>query len=122
MERGVAAYLKGDAKGAAALLRRAQALSPDDPEIALNLGVCLDKTGDAGGALAAYSRAAKNGLSADQRRWEIAAAALSSRADLRARAGRRDQARADLAQALELVPSDWPGRADLRKRWEELSR
>ncbi len=122
MEKGVAAYLAGDAKGAAALLKRAQTLTPDDPEIALNLGVTLDKLGDLAGASSAYSRAVTGALSAAARRWEIAAAALSSRADLRSRQGHPDQARADLSKALEIVPADWNGRADLLKRLDAISR
>ena len=122
MEKGVAAFLAGDARAAAAELRGAQALAPDDPEIALNLGVCLDKLGDAAGALAAYGRAAGGAQSGRERRWEVAAAALSSRADLLARQGRRARARDDLSKALELVPADWPRREELKKRWEALER
>lgn len=121
MVKGVAAFMAGDVPGATALLRRARALAPEDPEISLNLGVCLDKAGDGAGALAAYSRAAAGALSGGQRRWEIAAAALSSRADLRIRQGRRGEARDDLAKAVDIVPADWPGRAELRARWAALA-
>lgn len=120
MEKGVASYLSGDAKAAADVLRRAHALAPEEPEISLNLGVVLDKLGDGAGALAAYDRAAAGALSGAARRWEIAAAALSSRADLRARQGRKDAARADLSRALDVVPADWGGRADLEKRLKGL--
>jgi Flp pilus assembly protein TadD len=122
MGKGVDAFLAGRLSEATALLRRARTLAPEDPEISLNLGVCLDKGGDAAGAEAAYTRAVETGLSGAQRRWEIAAAALSSRADLRARQARRALARADLAKALGLVPADWPGRPDLQKRLEALGR
>jgi tetratricopeptide (TPR) repeat protein len=120
--RGTAAFLAGDAKGAEALLSRAQALAPGDPEIALSLGVCLDGRGARDRAEAEYSRAAASALSTSPVRAEIAAAALSSRADLRARRGRRAAARADLEKALELAPADWSERGALQKRLEALAR
>jgi tetratricopeptide (TPR) repeat protein len=118
MAKGVTAYLAGDVPGAVKLLREARKLSPEDAEIALNLAVSLGKAGDAGGEAAEYDRAIALGLSEKNRRWEIAAAALSSRASLRQGLGRRDEARTDLEQALSIVPPDWSGRPELLKRLE----
>jgi Flp pilus assembly protein TadD len=120
-DQGIKAYVAGDAARAIALLRRAEREDPKDPEITLDLGVALAKAGDAKAALTAYDRAVAKAL-ADRRRWEVAAAALSSRASLRAQLGRRTQARADLKRALGLVPADWSGRAALEAGLEALSR
>ena len=122
MAKGVAQFLAGDAAAAVNSLKQAQELTPEDAGIALNLGVCLGKTGDAAGEAAAYDRAVVLGLSEKNRQWEIAAAALSSRSELKAGSGRRDAARADVEQALSIVPADWKGRAELQKRLEELKK
>jgi Flp pilus assembly protein TadD len=122
MEKGVAAFLAGDMPAATSVLRSAQELSPEDAEIALNLGVCLGKSGDTAGEAAAYDRAIKLGLSEKSRQWEIAAAALSSRAELALNQGRREPARTDLERALSIVPADWSGRGGLVKRLEDLKK
>ncbi|MDE2509490.1 MAG: hypothetical protein KGL74_00075, partial [Elusimicrobia bacterium] len=95
---------------------------PEDAEIALNLAVALGRAGDAAGEDREYERAVTLGLSEKNRQWEIAAAALSARAERRLAAGRRDDARADLEKAVSVVPKDWNGRSGLEKRLEALKK
>jgi hypothetical protein len=122
MARGVNAFLAGDVAGAVKLLRDAEKLSPEDAGIALNLSVSLGRAGDAEGEAAECDRAIVLGLSEKNKQWEIAAAALSSRAERRLAAGQKDLAKADLEKALAEVPKDWNGRAELEKRLEALKK
>lgn len=115
-EDGVAAFAAGDAAKAVELLSRAESLDPEQPSASLSLGVSLEKLGRRDAALAAYGRAIKRALADPRRYWEVAAAALSSRATALEASGRGREARRDLERARELAPDDWPGRDDLDRR------
>ncbi|MEQ1920445.1 MAG: tetratricopeptide repeat protein, partial [Elusimicrobiota bacterium] len=113
---GVAAYAAGNTAKAVELLSRAESLDPDLPAASLSLGVSLEKLGRREAALAAYGRAIKRALADPRRHWEVAAAALSSRATALEAAGRGREARRDLQSARELAPEDWPGRDEIDRR------
>lgn len=113
---GVAAYAAGNTAKAVELLSRAESLDPEEPAASLSLGVSLEKLGRREAALAAYGRAITRAMADPRRHWEVAAAALSSRATALEAAGRGREARRDLESARELAPDDWPGRDEIDRR------
>jgi tetratricopeptide (TPR) repeat protein len=113
--RGVDAFAAGRKDEALALFDRALADDPGDAEAALSRATVLESLGrtrDAGRAYDAAVRAARRSRGAFPA--HVLADALSSRGRLRLAAGRKAQARRDLAAALAAAPQDWPGRAEAR--------
>ncbi len=119
-DRGVAEFSAGRYETAAASFSQALAIAPADVEALEDMGVLKAKTGAESEALKFYDRAIAAGLAIGGPEWEHTAEALSSRAYLYVAKGRSDQARADLRKALELVPADWRGRAELARQLAEL--
>jgi tetratricopeptide (TPR) repeat protein len=119
-EEGVRAFLAGRVDEAVARFRAAVAAEPGDVEALADLGVALEKKGDAAAALESYDRAVAAGLSRGASDWEHTAAALSSRATLLSAEGRDADARRDLEKALTLSPPDWSGRAELASRLKAM--
>ena len=118
---GVKAYVKGRLDPALKSFEAALCLAPDDHETLVNAAVAYTALRQDEKALAAFAKAVELCLAIPSPQSRTtAAAALSSRATLHARAKRPAEARADLQKALQLAPPEWDKRAATEKQLKEL--
>lgn len=115
-DAGVAAFAGGKLDEAAAAFSRAVASDPRLAEAWLSLAVTESARGRAPAARAAADKAVALARADGELPPGFLSDALSTRAEQRARAGDAAGARADLVEALDAAPSDWPRAAELRER------
>ena len=111
------AFGRGDAKAALKSFDEALKAAPGDAETLVDRAVALDALGRLDEAVDAGSRAVSAAEAAYQtERTELLPSALSSRASLYLKQGRKDLAAQDLRRAYELAPETWPLRAETKRR------
>jgi Flp pilus assembly protein TadD len=115
------AFGRGDARQALARFDEALKAAPGDAETLVDRAVALDALGRLDDAVAAGGLAVAAAEAAYQtERTELLPSALSSRASLLLKQGRKDLAARDLRRAYELAPETWPLREETKRRLDEL--
>lgn len=120
-DEGVKEYLKGRHAQALKKFAAALAASPEDVETQVNVAVVYADTGEEAKALELFEKAIARCLATPSPQSRTtAAAAMSSRASLHERAGRKKEAAEDLTKALQIAPHEWDRRPALEKRLKAL--
>lgn len=120
-DRGMAAFQAGDAEAALRLFELAAEREPGNPDTAMSRAALLERLGRSSDALDAYRDAA---ASARRRPapGRVLADALLARARLLGEAGRREDARRSVAEALSSAPDDWEEKAAAEQLRASLER